>query len=199
MTRPAKPAVKQLTAASIPALERHFLKLDVDDLRLRFGVAQNSASLKFYVRRINFNRDAVFGVFDDELELVGVSHVAVEGETAELGVSVLAGHRGRGVGTALFERSHAFARNHFIRVLYMHCLSENAAMMHIAKKSGMRIQMAGGESDAWLELPLMDAATIASEMFDEQVAVLDYALKAQVKAARKLSGAISGKEDGNGG
>jgi RimJ/RimL family protein N-acetyltransferase len=183
--------VKQLTAASRAKLERHFLKLDSNDLRLRFGVPQNSASLKFYVRRMDFGRDAVFGVFDDELELAGVAHVAVQGQTAELGVSVLPSHRNKGVGSALFERAHAFARNHLIRVLYMHCLSENQAMMHIARKSGMRIQGGGGESDAWLELPLMDAATIASEMFSEQVAVLDYALKAQMKTARSLSEAIS--------
>ena len=39
-------------------------------------------------------RDAVFGVLDDELRILGAAHVARSHDHAELGVSVLPGHRG---------------------------------------------------------------------------------------------------------
>ncbi len=188
-------AIKQLFANSREKLVRHFVKLDPDDQRLRFGISQSPQSIKSYVDQINFDRDALFGVYDDELELAGVSHVAIDHDTAEFGVSVLASHRGQGIGSALFDRAHAFARNHFIHTLYVHCLTENKAMMHIARKAGMLIKTDSGESDAWMELPLMDAATLASEMFAEQVAVLDYSLKAHARTVRHISDALTGKDD----
>ena len=41
-------------------------------------------------------------------------------------------------------------------MLYMHCLSRNSTMMHIAKKSGMKIEYAYGEADAYLSLTPAD-------------------------------------------
>ena len=83
-------AIKQLFANSREKLVRHLVKLDPDDQRLRFGISQSPQSIKSYVDQINFDRDALFGVYDDELELAGVSHVAMDHDTAEFGVSVLA-------------------------------------------------------------------------------------------------------------
>jgi hypothetical protein len=71
-------------------------------------------------------------------------------------------------------------------MLYMHCLSRNATMMHIAKKSGMRIEYAYGEADAYLSLPPADHSTILAEMLQEQAAVFDYALKRQAHRTSKF-------------
>ena len=57
----------------------------------------------------------------------GVAHLALLDDHAELGLSVLPGHRGRGVGSALFERGAEHARNRSVPTLFMHCLRENAA------------------------------------------------------------------------
>ena len=59
----------------------------------------------------------------------------------------------------------------------MHCLTENAAMMRLARKQGMAILTESGETDAWLELPPADAATHFGEVFEQRVALFDYALK----------------------
>jgi RimJ/RimL family protein N-acetyltransferase len=179
---------KRLAANSRAAIYEHFVELPSDDLRLRFGTIRSPASLAEYVESIDFDRDAVFGVFDDRLDLSGVAHVATMSEgTAELGVSVLPDKRRQGIGTAVFERAHGYARNRHIRTLFMHCLTENRAMMHIAKKAGMRIITDSGEADAWLELAPADAASITREWADERVALFDYALKAQ---ARRIAEAL---------
>ena len=157
-------------------------------MRLRFGTIRSPTSLAEYVESIDFDRDAVFGVFDNHLGLAGVAHVAMMPEgTAELGVSVVPDARRQGMGTALFERAHGYARNRRIRTLLMHCLTENRAMMHIAKKAGMRIIIDSGEADAWLELAPADAASITQEWTQERVALFDYALKAQ---ARRIAEAL---------
>ena len=184
---------KNLCAADRDALTAHLLALSEDDRRLRFGTAASDATIRDYVARIDFGRDAAFGYFADDLSLGGVAHVAVFDGVAELGVSVLARYRRRGIGSALFARASAFARNHFIRTLFMHCLTENAAMMHIARKSGMKIVIDGGEADAHLELPLLDAGTIAAEFLQERLALFDYSLKAQVLASRRLQAVFTGR------
>jgi len=185
--------VKQLSARSREALLAHFLALAPEDHRLRFGTSMTPRAIAEYVERIDFERDAVFGVFDDELRLVGVAHVARQEDGAELGVSVVPSERGKGAGGALFERAHAYARNQLLRQLFMHCLTENKAMMHLARKAGMTIASEAGEADAYLELPPADAATIAQELLQERVALLDVALKAQVIAARRLAARLRGE------
>ncbi|HWN30005.1 MAG TPA: GNAT family N-acetyltransferase [Burkholderiales bacterium] len=187
---------KQLSAISREALRRHFLALPPEDVRLRFGSGMSAEGINAYVHKMDFDRDAVFGVFDENLQLTGVAHLALDPEhnAAELGVSVLPGHRGQGIGTALFERAEAHARNHYIKILFMHCLTENQPMMHIASKSGMRVLAAGsGESDAHLELSAPDAANVADELMRERVALWDIALKAQFLSAKQIAKAMAGK------
>jgi len=187
--------VKRLSGADRAALAAHFLALDDADRRLRFGSARSDESLRQYVESLDFDRDAVFGAFDDELALAGVAHVAVSPEFAELGVSVLPGARERGIGSALFERANLFARTHFIRSMFTHCLTENRAMMHIAKKSGMKIVTEAGEADAWLELPPAGVTTVTRELMADRVALLDYAMKAQLTAARRLAASWRGEPE----
>lgn len=174
------------------ALLEHFLALGGEDRRLRFGVGLSDHGVRDYVERIDFDRDAVFGVFDDDMRLAGVGHLARGDGFAELGVSVLPAHRGQGMGGALLARVHTHARNWGVPTLFMHCLSENGAMMHLARKQGMRIASERGETDAYLELSPGDPASIANALFADRVALFDYALKSQAHAARRLAAAWSG-------
>jgi len=169
--------IRELGRLDRAALEPHFLALDSEDRRLRFGVPINDDAVRAYVARIDFERDAAFGVYDDGLHLVGAAHVARSGAHAELGVSVLPGHRGRGIGGALLARAHLRARNWGVRALFMHCLTENEAMMHLARKQAMDIVVESGEADAWLRLAPADASSHFGEVFAQRVALFDYALK----------------------
>ncbi|WP_208636765.1 GNAT family N-acetyltransferase [Caballeronia ptereochthonis] len=183
--------VRELSSADRERLLTHFLALDEDDRLLRFGQLVPDHVIENYVRNINFSNDKVFGVFGNSLELVGVGHLAylpAEGDkrTAEFGVSVLESARGRGIGTKLFERAAMRSRNTHVSVLYMHCLSRNSTMMHIARKSGMKIEYAYGEADAYLSLAPADQSSIMAEMLQEQAAVFDYAIKRQAHRASQV-------------
>ena len=183
--------VTELSLRQRAALERHFLALVAEDRRLRFGIALGDAAVRAYVQRIDFTQHAAFGVLDDELELLGVAHLARDATSAELGVSVLAPSRGRGIGAALLARAHTRARNWGVPTLFMHCLRENGAMMHLARKQGMDIASEAGEADARLALPPADAATHFGEMFAQRVALFDYALKNQLMNARRFAEALT--------
>ncbi len=179
--------VQRLLPASRSALERHFLSLDGDDVRLRFGVTISPAAILNYIERINFDADAVFGVHDDELALAGVAHVGFTGDLAELGVSVLTAQRGQGIGSALLARAAEHVRNRFVTRLFMHCLAENATMLHIARKLGMNICIDTGEADAFLKLAPGDPVSVAGEFVGQRLALFDYALKAQAMRMRALN------------
>lgn len=183
---------KELSRLQRDALRAHFLALGGEDRRLRFGVALSDHGVSDYVDRMDFDRDAVFGVFDDDMCLVGVGHLARGEGFAELGVSVLPEHRGCGMGAALLSRAHGHARNWGVPSLFMHCLAENGAMLHLARKQGMRIATQLGESDAYLELPPGDPASIAHALLAERVGLFDYTLKSQAHAARRLAAAWAG-------
>ncbi len=174
------------------ALVAHFLALPPEDRRLRFGSSLSSQGIAAYVDDIDFDRDAIFAVHDDGLALVGVAHVAFGDEVAELGLSVLPAHRGCGVGSALFERAVAHARNRFIPRLYMHCLNENAPIMHIAQRFDMDIVTDSGDADAHLDLPPASAKSITDEFVTNRLALYDYALKAHVAAWKRINAALEG-------
>lgn len=183
--------IRELGEKDRERLLAHFIELGEEDRLLRFGQITPDHVIENYVRTLDFGRDTVFGVFDGRLQLVGVGHLAylpAEGDkrTAEFGVSVSESVRGQGIGTKLFERAAIRSRNTHVTTLYIHCLSRNTTMMHIAKKAGMKIEYAYGEADAFLTLAPADQNSIIAEMLQEQAAVFDYVLKRQARNTSKL-------------
>ena len=171
-----------------PALEAHFTSLAPEDRRLRFGAAISDEALHAYVARIDFDRDGAFAVQDDDLRILAVVHVAHTGPTAEMGLSVLPGLRGQGLGQALFQRAVTYLRNKGTREAHVHCLTENGAMMHLARKSGMRIVYAGSESDARLELRPANAGTFMNEWLADRQAETVQAMRHHARMTRALLG-----------
>lgn len=125
------------------ALEAHFLSLDREDRRLRFGAGVSDAALREYVARIDFERDAIFMVQDAAAELLAVLHVACAEDAAEIGLSVLSGWRAMGLGGALLACAVRFLGPARTPKAFVYCLAENGAMMHLARKHGLRVMQAG--------------------------------------------------------
>jgi ribosomal protein S18 acetylase RimI-like enzyme len=182
--------VKQLAERDRRRMLMHFLALDESDRLLRFGTVLPDEQVEAYVARIDFARDMVYGVYSRVFQLVAVGHLAFapKDRTAEFGVSVSGSARGLGIGSKLFERAAIHCRNADVDTLYMHCLSSNQTMMHIAKKAGMEILRERGEADAYLRLLPANPATMLQEAIEEQVATLDYNLKANQRFAQKFFG-----------
>jgi GNAT superfamily N-acetyltransferase len=185
-------ATNELTGAQRESLAAHALALDEQARRLRFGAQLSDEAIRAYVDSIDFDRDAVFVIFDAELRIAGAAHLVCSDDGAELGISVLAGHRGRGIGQALLARARLHARNRTIDVLFMHCLAENETMRHLARKQGMAVVVERGEATARVALEPGNLSTVAREFIANQVGLFDYALKAHVLSARRLADALSG-------
>ena len=177
--------IRSLTQHHRRRITDHLLALPPADRHSRFGHAASEAQIDRYVQGIDFARDEVFGIFDGNLALVAVAHLAYERPRqvasrpamVEFGVSVLPHVRGRGYGTRLFEHAVMHARNRGIARLFVHALSENAAMLHIARKAGARVERDGSESQGWLELPPDTMLSRLGQLVDNRASELDYRFK----------------------
>lgn len=172
----------RLRSADRKALTAHFLSLGPEDRRLRFGAALTDEAIRALDERIDFDRDELFAIVGSDLRLVGVVHVAFYPDQAELGLSVLPEGRGQGLGNALFERAVMHLTNRGVREFFVHCLGENAAMMHLARKHGMRLVREAGEADARLALPAATPSSHLSEWVGEQHANAAHAFRRNVHA-----------------
>ena len=159
----------RLEAADRAALLAHFLALGSEDRRLRFGFIARDNTIERYVKDIDFTRDAVFGVRSKGRRFDGVMHLALNRQHAEIGVSVLERSRGRGIGSALVASAITHARNRGIDVLFMQCLSENCAIMHIANRLGMKVVTEGAESHASLSLKIADQVALCDAVLRDAV------------------------------
>lgn len=178
--------IRSLGANHRERIAKHLLSLDKNDRYLRFGYHAQDDHIQRYVDGLDFDRDEIFGIYNRKLELIAMAHVAHAANTdyqacAEFGVSVLPSVRGRGYGARLFERAAMHATNDGVNLLFIHALSENAAMLKIARNAGAKVERDGTESEAYLQLPRATFDSQVTEIIEEQVAQTDYRLKVQAK------------------
>jgi GNAT superfamily N-acetyltransferase len=147
--------IRSLGVGHRERIANHLLSLDEHDRYLRFGYA-------------------------------AMAHLACSTDPehkscAEFGVSVVKSARGRGYGARLFDRAVMHARNEGVDMLFIHALSENTAMIKIARNAGAIVERDGSETEAWLRLPPATMDSRVNEMVEEQLAQTDYRLKVQAK------------------
>ncbi len=168
-------------------IAQHLLSLDEHDRYLRFGYPAQDEQIRAYADSLNFSRDEIFGIYNRRLDLIAMAHLAYSDEQkfetcAEFGVSVLKSARGKGFGARLFERAAMHASNDGIKLMFIHALSENTAMLKIARNAGAIVERDGSESEAYLRLPEATLDSKATEFLDEQIALTDYRIKQQAKS-----------------
>ncbi len=196
---PAWVAIRALGPRHRQRIREHLLALSPQDRYLRFGYPASNDHVGHYADALAFDHDEVFGLFDRQLRLVAMAHLAYVGSPgsapvmAEFGVSVLPDGRGRGLGTRLFEHACLHARNRGIDTMVVHALSENLPMLRIAKAAGALLVRDGPESTATLRLPPDDLGSHLSQLVVDQAAELDYGLKRHALQLDRLVRHITGR------
>jgi RimJ/RimL family protein N-acetyltransferase len=171
----------------------HLLELSDRDRYLRFGYVASGSQITHYVDQLDFGRDEVLGVFNRRLRLQAMAHLAYltthDGKLAkqaEFGVSVAGWARSRGYGTRLFDLAVLHARNRGVQSLLVHALSENAAMLRIARNAGATVVREGGESEAVLRLPPETFGSHMEQLVEDGAAEINYRLKVQAHRVGEL-------------
>lgn len=188
LTPPASTLVpiRSIGANHRERIAQHLLALSEHDRYLRFGYAAHDEQIQRYVDKLDFERDEVFGIYNRKLELIAMAHLAYGADAqcdacAEFGVSVSESARGRGYGARLFDRAAMHARNDGVSLMFIHALTENTAMLKIARNAGASVEHDGSESEAYLRLSPATLDTRLTEMVEEQIAQTDYRIKSQAK------------------
>ncbi|OYU10712.1 MAG: GNAT family N-acetyltransferase [Comamonadaceae bacterium PBBC1] len=187
--------IRSLSSRHRPRIDRHLCSLSEQDRYLRFGYAATDEQIGRYVKSLDFERDEIFGVFNRRLELVSMAHLAYSidpqwSTCAEFGVSVASHQRGKGWGGKLFEHAVMHARNQGVNMLFIHALSENSAMLQIARHAGATVERDGSESEAYLALPQADLDSQLNGLVQEQMAQVDYHLKIKAQQFRQWLGTV---------
>jgi GNAT superfamily N-acetyltransferase len=201
-TPPAAPfhwfPIRSLGPRQRPRILSHLLSLGEHDRYLRFGYIANDAHIGRYVDQLDFERDEVFGIFNRRLELVAMAHLAYLGHdsdkpsSAEFGVSVLPRGRGRGIGGRLFESACLHARNRGIDTIIVHALTENMAMLKIARSAGATLEREGPDATARLRLPPEDLGSHLTQMVEVRTGELDYGFKREALRWDRMLQAVRG-------
>lgn len=188
--------IRSLGPRQRPRILTHLLALGEHDRYLRFGYVASDAHISRYVDQLDFDRDEVFGVFTRRLDLLAMAHLAYLGRdvdkptSAEFGVSVLPPGRGRGIGGRLFESACLHARNRGIDTLIVHALTENLAMLKIARGAGATLEREGPDATARLRLPPDDLGSQLTQMVEMQTGELDYGFKREALRWDRLLHAV---------
>jgi GNAT superfamily N-acetyltransferase len=145
----------RLGAEHRAAVTAHLTALDKNSRALRFGTPARDESVAKYGAAIDFERDIVEGVWDDEI-LVGVAHLAVYPENGhqvgELGISVLPEARHQHLGQRLLTRILLFARMKGLKRVNVHFLARNGPMARLAREFTNIVAMNRGEVHAVIDM-----------------------------------------------
>lgn len=168
-------------------LINHLLKLQGDDRRLRFGAPVNDEYIANYVERTcGKPENKWFGVEVDGVIIAACHTAKINDTTAELGCSVDPEYRGNGLAQKMFDRTVMWLKTRGIRTVYMHCLSENAIMRHIARKNDMEVVSEYGESDANVELDPQSPFDVVLDAYADRMALYDMVYRNQLHAMRTM-------------
>ncbi len=133
-------------------LASHFLALTAGDRFLRFGWVMTDVDIVAYVESLLQSIGNVFVVVEPAPDISGVLQIEFTNGGVDLGLSVSAWARGKGIGTLLLERAGLLASGHGVRTLFVRNLNFNAALRRLAHEVGMEVACAPGMRSTRLEV-----------------------------------------------
>lgn len=147
--------IQHSTIEYLKEYAQHLKSLSDEDRYTRFGFAANTSSIDALVLNILYHRDDhhIFTYYTDD-RIVGFGHLAREDNDWELAVSVEKQYQGQGIADELMSHMIAWGKTHGVQAVYMHCITENQKIQHLARKHGLRtVDRSGHEITAQVELP----------------------------------------------
>lgn len=171
-----------------PRYRKHLLALDPESRYTRFGYPASDEAINILCDKVesNFRDHKLFVIEDQDLNLIAVGHVSLEGGEVELAFSVLKEYRKQGMGSALMSRCIEWCQNRSIKTGLMVCLSTNTAIKKLASKHGVLVND-GGETLADIKIPEPDTASVIHEVVESNLARIDHLGKLNRKFARMLA------------
>ena len=154
----------------LDAYGRHLKKLTPEDRQTRFCYNIQDESIDRFILDILYNQQDHHLFTATEFDaIIGFGHLAREGEDWELAVSVEHSAQGHGVGNKLMSYMIPWAQIHGVHNVFMHCITQNQKIQHLARKHGLRtVERDGAETTSRVELPVPTPMEYTNEFLREQ-------------------------------
>jgi RimJ/RimL family protein N-acetyltransferase len=159
----------------------HLKNLSDEDRYTRFGYSPGPDAIDQLILHILYNQNQhhLFTYFEDG-HIVGFGHLAQEDSDWELAVSVEQSYQGRGIADALVSHMIDWGKTHGVHAVYMHCITDNKKIQHLARKHGLKtVDRSGHEITAQVELPKATVLDYTNNFVREQTALATDMVKLQ--------------------
>lgn len=178
---------RKLKSQDIKSIVTHLTGLKGEDRRLRFGGVVSDDYIIDYVEKSFLDGNGQwFGIDHIDGHIIATCHASIYEGQGELGCSVDPEYRNQGYAQLMFDRAVTWLRTKNIQEVYMHCLSENGAMKHIARKNDMTVVSEQGETDANVEVKPATPFTAMTDAYLDRIALYDMIFKNQIKVLRTV-------------
>ena len=188
--------VRKLSLLDKNRIIDNLVTLQGEDRRLRFGSLCTDDYIKEYVTKSFEQESKWFGVDHINGHLVATCHVAYDKEqnVAELGLTVSADYRNQKLGQQLFDRGVTWARMNGAENIFMHCLTENKVIQHIARKGGMTVVTYDmGEKEGTIKVNKNQIVAGFQDAIMENMALYDQTIRTQQWFFNKFMKRILGR------
>jgi RimJ/RimL family protein N-acetyltransferase len=167
---------------------KHLLALDEASRynRFAFNISDEVLNKLCDDFEANPKNHKLFVIEDENLDVVGVGHIALEGDAMELAFSVIKEHQGKGMGSSLMKRCIEWCQNRNIHQGKMTCLATNTAVRKLASKHGVLVND-HGEVLADINIPDANVVSVMNEVVDSNLARIDHLGKMQRKFVKTIT------------
>ena len=153
----------------------HLKGLTEADRYTRFCYNIKDDAIDQLILNILYNADAhhLFTATVND-NIVGFGHLAREGNDWELAVSVDSDRQGQGVANRIMHYMIDWGKTRGVHSVFMHCITQNAKIQHLARKHGLRmVERDGSEITSRVDLPLPTPMDYTADFMREQQELME--------------------------
>lgn len=154
---------------------RHLKNLSEADRYTRFCYNIKDEAIDQFILSMLYNAED-HHLFTAEINdcIVGFGHLAREGDNWELAVSVDGKYQGQGVADSIMNVMIDWGKTRGIHSVFMHCITQNTKIQHLARKHGLRmVERDGSEVTSRVDLPKPTPMDYTAEFIREQRELLE--------------------------
>lgn len=174
----------------------HLKNLSEADRYTRFCYNIKDEAIDQFILTMLYNADD-HHLFTAELndKLVGFGHLAREGDDWELAVSVDSEYQGQGVANNIMDFMIDWGKTRGVHSVFMHCITQNAKIQHLARKHGLRmVERDGAEITSRVDLPPPTPLDYTAQFLQEQQIILEQIVDLQRRMLKNFNPVTYTKE-----
>lgn len=153
----------------------HLKNLSEADRYTRFCYNIKDENIDRFILSILYNPEDhhLFTATVDD-KIVGFGHLAKESNDWELAVSIDSDFQGKGVANRLMDFMIVWGKTRGIHSVFMHCITQNTKIQHLARKHGLRmVERDGAEITSRVDLPPPTPMDYTADFIREQRNLLE--------------------------